>query len=280
MQKLLLFFAMLICCTSLFAQTKMAACCAPSATDKFAALGNDKDFVLSHDAPLPFVYHSAKGADITFKTADGTDAHGWMVKASKATNYYLFVIHEWWGLNDYIKQESEKLGDDLGVNVIALDMYDNKVAATPDDAVKLMQSLKPERAMNIINGAYSYAGSKAKVFTIGWCFGGGWSLQAAIAGGSNVAGCIMYYGMPETDVAKLKTLNCDVIGFFGNKDGHITPKVVADFKDNMKAADKKVTVYQYDADHAFANPSNPHYDKDATADAYTKTIAFIKERMK
>jgi carboxymethylenebutenolidase len=56
-------------------------------------------------------------------------------------------------------------------------------------------------------------GNKAKVFTIGWCFGGGWSLQTALLGGNQVVGCVMYYGMPEADVNKLKTLHCDVIGF-------------------------------------------------------------------
>ncbi len=280
MQKAILFFVLMICCTSLFAQTKMAACCARSSTDEFASFANDVNFVMSHEAPLPFVYQSENGKDITFKAADGTDAHGWMVKASKPTNYYLFVIHEWWGLNDYIKQESEKLGTELGVNVIAIDLYDNKVATTPDEAGKLVQSVKADRAINIIKGAYAYAGSNAKVFTIGWCFGGGWSLQAALLGGSQVVGCIMYYGMPEKDVNRLKTLHCDVIGFFGNKDGYITPAVVDDFKNNMKAADKKLTVYQYDADHAFANPSNPHFNKEATEDAHSKAIAFIKERMK
>ncbi|MEO8711450.1 MAG: dienelactone hydrolase family protein, partial [Parafilimonas sp.] len=125
-----------------------------------------------------------------------------------------------------------------------------------------------------------YAGSKAKVFTIGWCFGGGWSLQSAIAGGSNVVGCIMYYGMPETDVKKLKTLHCDVIGFFGNKDKWITPAVVDEFKENIKQAGKKITTYEYDADHAFANPSSANNNKDAAADAYAKTLAFVKERMK
>src|SRR5438046_414742 len=116
MQKLLLFFVLIISCTSLFAQKKLSPCCAQTATDKFASLANDNQFAMLHEAPLPFVYHSANGTDITFKAADGTDAHGWMVKAAKQTNYYLFVIHEWWGLNDYIKQESEKLGNDLGVN--------------------------------------------------------------------------------------------------------------------------------------------------------------------
>ncbi len=279
MQRLFLFFILMITGTSLFAQTKMI-CCLPTATEKFAMLAGNKKFVMQHDAPLPFVYHSENGADITFKAADGTDAHGWMVKAAKPTDYYLFVIHEWWGLNDYIKQESEKLGNDLGVNVIAIDLYDNKIAATPDDARKLVQAVKTDRAQSIIKGAYDYAGSKAKVFTIGWCFGGGWSLQSAIMGGSNVVGCVMYYGMPETDISKLKSLHCDVIGFFANKDQGITPKIVDQFQTDMKTADKNLTVYRYDATHAFANPSNPNYDKDATADSYAKTIAFIKERMK
>ena len=281
MKKLLLFFVMMISITSTFAQKNMAACCAPvAATEQFAMLANDKKFIMSHDAPLPFIYHSVNGADITFKAADGTDAHGWLVKAQKPTNYYLFVIHEYWGLNDYIKQETEKLSNELGVNAIAIDLYDNKVATTPDEAGKLMQSVKTERADNIIKGAYAYAGANAKVFTIGWCFGGGWSLQTALLGGKQAVGCVMFYGMPEQDVNKLKTLNCDVIGFFGKQDGWITPKVVDQFKENMNAAGKNVTTYEYDAVHAFANPSNPKYNKEATEDAYSKAIPFIKERMK
>jgi len=271
---------MMIGCISIFAQTKMAACCSQSATEKFAALANDETFVMLHDAPISFTYHSANGSDIHYKAADGSEAHGWMVKASKPTNYYILVVHEWRGLNDYIKQESEKLSNDLGANVIAVDLYDNKVATTPDEAKTLVQAVKTDRAVNIIKGAYTYMGSNAKVFTIGWCFGGGWSLQAALLGGENVVGCVMYYGMPESDVNKLKTLHCDVIGFFANKDQGITPAVVDEFQENMKTADKKLTVNRYDADHAFANPSNPHFNKEATEDAYAKTIAFIKERMK
>src|ERR1041385_8928943 len=265
MKKIMLFMILAIIATS-SVRSQMAACCTKTATEKFALFASDIEFVMSHEAPLPFIYHSANGQDITFKAADGTDAHGWMVKAAKPTDYYLFVIHEWWGLNDYIKQESENLGNELGVNVIAIDLYDKQVATTPEEAGKMVQSVKTDRAVNIIKGAYSYAGSKAKVFTIGWCFGGGWSLQTALLGGSQVVGCVMYYGMPEADVNKLKTLHCDVIGFFANKDGYITPKIVDDFKQHMSEAGKKLTVYQYDADHAFANPSNPHFDKDATAD--------------
>ena len=254
------------------------ACCV-KATDQFASLANDKNFLKEHAQPLPYVYDGTKGQDITYKLADGTTAHAFEIKADKATPYYLFVIHEFWGLNDFVKKESERLSNELGVNILALDLYDGKVTDNRDSAGKLMQSVNNQRAMDIIKGGFDYAGSNAKVFTLGWCFGGGWSLQAALLGGSQVKGCLMYYGMPEKDVTKLKTLQCDVIGFFAKKDQWITPEVVAQFEQNMKAAGKNVKTYEYDADHAFANPSNPVYDKKAAADANAKALAFIRERM-
>lgn len=275
MKNLLLLLLALSCHVLINAQS---ACCI-KATDAFAAFGNIKAFRMEHKAPLPFVYQSANGKDINYKLPDGTTAHAFEIKADKQTPYYMLVIHEWWGLNDFVKQESEKLSNELGVNVLALDLYDNKVATTPDDAVKYMQSLNNDRAVNIIKGAYNYIGSNAKVFTLGWCFGGGWSLQTALLGGNQVKGCIMYYGMPEQDVNKLKTLQCDVIGFFAEKDQRITPEVVHEFEQNMKAAGKNVAVYEYDAQHAFANPSNPVFNKAARDDAYAKEIAFIKARM-
>ena len=278
MKRCLIIFALLILYQFSNAQTSMN-CCSPTAPEKFAMLASDKSFVMSHPEPIPFTYRSAKGHDITYKTSDGPDAHAWEIKTDKNTNYYLFVVHEWWGLNDYIKQQSEKLSNELGVNVIALDLYDNKVASTREDATKYMQSVKQDRAIAIIHGAYNYVGQNAKVLTIGWCFGGGWSLQTAIEGGKQVVGCVMYYGMPEKDIDRLKKLNCDVIGFFASKDQWINPQVVEEFKQNMQKAGKKVTTYEYDADHGFANPSNPIYNKEATEDAHSKAIAFLKERI-
>ena len=133
-----------------------------------------------------------------------------------------------------------------------------KVAATADMAGKYMGEVKEERAKAIIAGAEVYAGNNAKFATIGWCFGGGWSLQAALLGGKQAVACVMYYGMPEKDPAKLSALNADVLGLFATKDAWITPQVVKDFEVNMNKAGKKITVKNFDADHAFANPSNPN----------------------
>jgi carboxymethylenebutenolidase len=90
----------------------------------------------------------------------------------------------------------------------------------------------------------------------------------------------MYYGRPETNMEKLKSINCDVIGFFGTKDQSIKTETVDAFEQNMKAAGKNINIYKYEAGHGFANPSNPVYNKEATEDAHAKAIAFLKQRMK
>jgi carboxymethylenebutenolidase len=191
------------------------------------------------------------------------------------------MIHEWWGLNDYIKREVERLQKELGdVTVIALDLYDSKVATDPQTAGQYVSGLKETRARAIIQAAIEYVGKEAQVATLGWCFGGGWSMQTALMLGKQASGCVIYYGMPEKDVKKLKTLRCDVIGIFGTQDRNITPKVVEEFQKNMKTAKKKLTVYNYDAVHAFANPSNPKYDKEKADDAHVHVLAFLKEALK
>ncbi|CAN5588481.1 dienelactone hydrolase family protein [soil metagenome] len=278
MKKIIVFLLFFVLLAKVNAQMNMS-CCLPVATEKYALNTENKDFVAAHLSPLPYTY-VGPGSDVTYATSDGKSAHAWMVKADKPTDHYIFVVHEWWGLNDYIKKESEKMASELGANVIALDLYDNQVAADRENAAKIMQSVKTERAMAIIKGAYAYAGENAKVFTIGWCFGGGWSLQTAIEGGKQVVGCIMYYGQPEKDVNRLKTINCDIIGFFGNQDQWPSPAVVDEFVKTADAAGVKLTVNRYDAGHGFANPSNPVFNKEATEDAYGKVKEFVKARIK
>ena len=281
MKKFILFTLFIGLSAFSFAQSKMVCCSKPSATRQFAMLASSATFRMAHLKPLPIRFQSSIGTNITYKTPDGKESTAYMLKAKKSTNNYLLVVHEWWGLNDFVKRESEKIYNDVGdVNVIDVDLYDGKVATTPQDAGKLMQGVNEDRAKAIINGAISYAGANAHIATIGWCFGGGWSLQTSLLAGKKLVACVMYYGMPEQDVARLKTLNADVLGNFANKDQWINTKVVAKFASDMKLAGKKLYLHQYDADHGFANPSNPAYNSDATKDAYNNTITFLKERLK
>ena len=263
------------------AQNDIVICHTPS-TEKFALFASNKEFNREHPNPKAYTHLSQSGGKmVKIKTDDGTDANAYLISAKVKTNNWIFVFQEWWGLNDHIKREAEKFYNDLGnVNVLALDMYDGKLATDREMAGKYMGEFKQERGNTIVKGALAYAGSDAKVGTVGWCFGGGQSMQATLTATKQAVACVIYYGMPEEDVEKLKTLNCDVLGIFAMKEKWINQEVVKKFESNMKTAGKNLTVNNYDADHGFANPSNPIYDKAATEDAYKNSIAFFKARLK
>ena len=217
---------------------------------------------------------------ITFQRPDGTSVEAYLIEPANAHNAPgIIVIQEWWGLNDNIKMESDKYYTDLGnVNVIAVDMYDGKVAATPDSAMKLMRGANMERMTAIIQGAIKYAGTKAAIYSVGWCFGGMWSLQTAMLAGAQAKGCVMYYGRPESNLEKLKTIQCDVIGFFGTKDNSPSPAMVNEFENNMKSLNKNFTRNNYDAGHGFANPSNAKHDPAMSKEAYDMAIGYLKQK--
>jgi carboxymethylenebutenolidase len=263
--------------TAFLSKACMISCYTAETREMIELDAANPQFVMLHENPKYYKLQNPIGNNISFKTADGKDAKGYFIKSKKKTPKWLLVIQEWWGLNDYIKKEAETFYNELGdVNVLALDMYDGKVATTADSAGKLMSAASPAMLEDIVKGGIAFAGVNAKIYTVGWCFGGGWSLQATLLAGKQAAGCVMYYGRPENNIERLKTINCDVIGFFGNKDKGITPEAVNVFEKNMKNVGKNITIYRYDAGHGFANPSNPSFNKQATEDAHTKAIAFLK----
>jgi carboxymethylenebutenolidase len=264
-----------------FIQAQHSCCNISSANESFALLTLDQKFIDTHIDPQPFTLENKIGKDFTFKTNGGKDGHAYEIKSLTPTNNYVFVIHEWWGLNDYIKQEAEKIYKSLGnANVIAIDLYDNKVATIKDSAAKYMQQVKIERAENIIKGALNYVGKNAHVATIGWCFGGGWSLQCALLAGKQSSACIMYYGAPEESLEILKSLNAPVFFVWPEQDQWINKAMVNKFESNMKTLNKSIEIKTYNADHAFANPSNPKYNKAFAEDAFNLSISFIKKNLK
>jgi carboxymethylenebutenolidase len=281
MKNLYLLFCFLCVATLVSAQDGITVC-HTSSTEKFALFASNKDFNAQHPRPGSYIHISQEGGKmISFKTPDGQDAKGYFIEAKQTTRNWIFVFQEWWGLNEYIKKQTEILYKDLGnVNVIALDMYDGKVTADRQTASGYMQQFKQERGDAIVKGALEFAGKDTKVGTVGWCFGGGQSLIASITVGKQAAGGVIYYGMPVDDIEQLKKLNCDILGIFASREKYITPEIVKKFEENMKLAGKKLTVKNYDAEHGFANPSNAIFDKTAAEDAWKHTTLFFKEKLK
>ncbi|MEQ8470343.1 MAG: dienelactone hydrolase family protein [Marinoscillum sp.] len=248
-------------------------------TQSFAELGDEPSFRAIHEDPKAFTSFQPSGEMITYDVPGGKSANAYIVKSGLPTKDYLFVIHEWYGLNDYVKSESDKFAKTYDqMNVIALDLYDGQVASNSEDARKYMQSVETERALAIINAAQAYVGEDANIYTVGWCFGGGWSLQSAIELGDQAKAAVMFYGMPEQDLERLEKLKCDVLAIFAEKDRWITPTEAGKFESNMSSLDNQLVLKSYNADHGFANPSNPNFDQESATAAYKEMFAFIGER--
>lgn len=191
----------------------------------------------------------------------------------------IIVIHEWWGQNDHIKHWTDRLAT-AGYAALAVDLYGGVAATTPDDAMKAMKAVEPPKAIGVIEAAFDFLASDPRIHAttravIGWCFGGAYSLQAALALPA-LDGAIIYYGQLETDPQKLAAIKARVLGIFGTQDKGIPPEKVNEFEAALKQAGVRHEILRYDAPHAFANPSNAKYDEQAAADAWTHVLAFLK----
>ena len=250
---------------------------------------DDKEFQEKHEKPVDVSEYKPKGDTIVVGTKDEKQTILYGNRSKAPSNKYLFVIHEWWGLNNNVKKEVDQLFTALDekVTVVALDLYDGKVATTREEAGKIMKSVEEERANAIINGTiermYQDAAAQQtepKIATIGWCFGGGWSLKSSILAGNAGVGCVMYYGMPVKTAKELAPLEADILCIHPKQDKWITDEVVKEFETLTKATGKNFTVHQFDADHAFANPSSPRYNKTAAQEANKLALQFLKEKLK
>lgn len=188
----------------------------------------------------------------------------------------VLLIHEWWGLNDQIKSVAAEYAKE-GYVALAVDLMGGEVATTPDEARALTQSVQAEEATETLVGwidwLKSHEATTGRVGTVGWCFGGGWSLQASLA--TPVDATVVYYGRVPGDAQALENLQSPVLGHFGTEDGFINEEMVSTWTAAMNDAAKSYTVHWYEADHAFANPTGNAYDSDDAQLAWQRTLTFF-----
>ena len=197
----------------------------------------------------------------------------------------MVVIQEWWGLNDWVKEQARKLADQ-GYVALAPDLYRGQVAADPGMAHELMRGMPQDRALRDLEAAFAYlAGRKDveanKIGSVGWCMGGGLSLQLAVHE-PKLAACVVNYGAPPTDPADISKIHAPILGNYGALDRGIPPGNVEAFEKAAKAAGKSIDAKIYDgAGHAFENPNNKDgYRPEAAADAWNRTVAFLAKTFK
>ena len=224
-------------------------------------------------------------ATVTYATVGGKAVKGYLARPKNAarTAPAIIVVHEWWGLNDNIKSIVERYAGE-GYTALGVDLY-GAVTASPDSAMKMYQAAMKDVAAGEQNiaGAVRYlrAQGARSVGSVGYCFGGHWSLRTGLVGGSDVNAVVMYYGAPITEPAQLARLKAPVLGLFGDKDTGIPLDSVRAMERALKAAGKPVTIQVYaGANHAFANPTGQAYNKPVADDAWAKSLAFFKTHLK
>jgi carboxymethylenebutenolidase len=196
----------------------------------------------------------------------------------------VIMIHEWWGLNEHIKNQADLLAKE-GYVVLAVDLYRGEVATDSNRAMALASSVRNNStsAIDNLQSAVNYVKSLemvdgSRIASLGWCFGGDWSLQLALNSSENpLAATIIYYGRPVTDTASLSSISWPILGIFGDQDQAITVESVKQFASALNASGITNDIYLYEGvGHAFANPSLDNYAPKETADAWQKTIGFLR----
>jgi len=227
--------------------------------------------------------------EVTFKS--GEDEVKGFLAMPKGKGPYpgIVVIQEWWGLNDWMKDQAKRIAAE-GYVALAPDLYRGKVADNPNLAGQLMRGLPRDRAMRDLKGALDYLAGveqvdKNKLGSIGWCMGGGYSLELALDD-PRVTACVVCYGAPVTEKERLKKLKAEVLGIYGAKDKGIPVTAVRTFEKEMKELGQPGRVHIFpDAGHGFMRPgngpmANPAYREADAREAWQEIDEFLAKRLK
>jgi carboxymethylenebutenolidase len=224
---------------------------------------------------------------VTFKSGAADQGTGFLVTPSGSGPFpAVVVIQEWWGMNDWVKDQARALAGQ-GYVALAVDLYRGKVTAKQDEAHQFMMGMPDERATADLLGAFAFLAArpdvkKDRIGDIGWCMGGKYSLKLAVAE-PRLAASVAYYGMPPQTAEDIAKIKAPILGNYGADDQGPAPEQVKAFEDAMKKAGKSIDVKLYaGAGHAFANVNNPWggYREEATKDAWARTTAFLAANLK
>ena len=219
---------------------------------------------------------------VTFRSGAENISGFLVIPGGRGRHGGIIALHEWWGLNDWVKMQATSLGAN-GYVVIAVDLYRGRVTDNISEARKLKRALPEDRAIRDMNAAFHYLTNRPDVDSkhigsIGWSMGGSFAIQLAIQEPHMVA-CVVNYGALPTDLADVKRINAQVLVNCGARDRGILPSKVRAFERLMKAAGQSADIKIYSgAGHAFENPSNKSgYRPEAAADAWRRTLAFFTQ---
>ena len=192
----------------------------------------------------------------------------------------VIMIHEWWGLNDNIRAMAERLAGE-GYIVLAVDLFGGEAATTPGAARELMRQAveNSDSVTSNLEQAYAFVTDTAgapRVASLGWCFGGGWSLNTALLFPKDLDAAVIFYGQVTDNEERLAALEVPILGLFGSEDRGIKLESVRSFENTLERLGKDYEIQVYEgAGHAFANPSGNNFNAEYADDAWSRTLEFL-----
>jgi carboxymethylenebutenolidase len=232
-------------------------------------------------APAPTENNTPTGQAVFFPSGGS----GWVQAPATAGKHpALLVIQEWWGMNDWIKQNVARFASQ-GYVALAVDLYRGKATNDPGEAHELMRGMPEDRAMGDMKAGFDWLAARPdidpkRIGMIGWCMGGGYALAFAVSE-PRLAALVVNYGRLVTDPAKIDAIHAAVLGNFAGLDRGIEPKDVQAFGDALKKDGNDSDIKVYDgAKHAFMNPnSKDGYNEAAAKDAWVRIDAWLSQKL-
>lgn len=197
----------------------------------------------------------------------------------------LILIHGPAGLDDTVKSFARRLAGQ-GYIVLAVDLYGGRVAHEPEAARALAAGVYADsgEARSNLRQAYEYLRKYAlapRIGSIGWAFGGTWSLETALMLPGELDAAVMYSGSVAVDRERLQRLDTPLLGLFGALDKSVSAPEVATFRSTLNELGKQAEVVIYpQAGEELANPREAERASVAGMDAWNRTIAFLDARLK
>jgi len=216
--------------------------------------------------------------------SNGQEAEGYLARPASGRGPGVVVIQEWWGLVPNIKDICDRFAAE-GFVALAPDLYHGATTTEPDEAGKLMMSMKMDQAAKDMSGAVDYlagldAATGAAVGSVGYCMGGGLSLYLASLK-PQVGACVIYYGVLPGAPPDLAKVQAAVLGHYAEHDEWASPAAARALEEQLKAAGKHVEFHVYPgAQHAFFNDTRPEvYNAEVARLSWERTLAFYRQHL-
>jgi carboxymethylenebutenolidase len=234
-----------------------------------------------------FAPGSAQYTNVTYTDESGNELRGYLAQPEGDGPFpAVLLIHEWWGFNEGMTVLADALAAE-GYVVLAADAYRGNLATLVPHALYLRLTTPEEQVFNDVDAALTYLLAQEnvdsdKVASMGFCFGGGHSLQLGMRQSENLALTILYYGAVVTDPDLLRPLTDGqpVLGIFGEEDASIPTSNVLEFEAALNSLEipNQITIYQ-GVGHAFLNEEN-YKETGAAGAAWQETLTFLAENFK